>query len=79
MDEVRDVAVFGIPDAEYGEKLVAVIMAEQAPGQSAIREFLAPRLATYKIPREVKTVQQIPREDSGKIRKRLLKENWTSL
>jgi long-chain acyl-CoA synthetase len=73
---VRDCAVFGIPDDDLGETLVAVV--EAAPGATIsaddIRAFLGPRLAKYKIPRNISFQDTLPREESGKIFKRRLRD-----
>jgi long-chain acyl-CoA synthetase len=78
MDGVRDCAVFGIPDEEYGERLCAHI--ELEPGHEIVaeevREFLKGKLAGYKVPKVVEFVEALPREDSGKIFKRRLREPY---
>jgi long-chain acyl-CoA synthetase len=75
---VADCAVFGIPDEEFGESLVAAIQpvdgADLRP--DAIRAFLRDRLASYKVPRAVTFLAQFPREDTGKIFKRKLKDQY---
>jgi long-chain acyl-CoA synthetase len=73
---VRDCAVFGIPDDEMGESLAAAIecMPGAAPDAEAIRAFLAERLARYKVPRRIDFHASLPREDSGKIFKRRLRD-----
>ena len=72
---VKDCAVFGIPDEEFGESLCAHI--ELQPGKTAtaeeIRLFLAQHLARFKIPRTIVFAEALPREDSGKIFKRKLR------
>jgi long-chain acyl-CoA synthetase len=78
MPGVADCAVFGIPDEEFGESLVAAIQpvdgADLRP--DAIRAFLRDRLASYKVPRAVTFLAQFPREDTGKIFKRKLKDQY---
>ena len=75
MPGVADCAVFGIPDAEFGEALAAAVQSK--PGEelrdSAVKEFLRARIAGYKVPRVVAFHEALPREDSGKIFKRLLR------
>ncbi|MDE2363426.1 MAG: AMP-binding protein [Hyphomicrobiales bacterium] len=77
---VQDCAVFGIPDDEVGESLVAAV--EPAPDAEvavdAIREFLAARIAKYKIPGLFEFYAALPRHDSGKIFKRKLREQFLS-
>lgn len=69
---IRDAAVFGIPDPEFGEKVAAVIATELT--QDEILQHLGTRLSSFKIPREMKCLPAIPREDSGKVRKRRLRD-----
>ena len=77
-EQVRDCAVFGIPDDDLGEALMAAI--ELAPGAvmtvDDVAAFLAPRLAKYKIPKRVSFHAALPREDSGKIFKRRLRDPY---
>jgi long-chain acyl-CoA synthetase len=74
--DVADCAVIGLPDPEFGEIVAAYI--QPAPGAprdaDAIRDFLAPRLARYKIPRVIQFVEKLPREESGKLMKRKLRD-----
>ncbi|NPC59327.1 AMP-binding protein [Caenimonas soli] len=74
---VADCAVFGIPDEEYGERLHALI--EPSPGQEldvqAIGDWLRRKLAAYKVPRSM-GAEILPRDDSGKIAKRLLRDRY---
>jgi long-chain acyl-CoA synthetase len=76
MPGVSDCAVFGIPDEEYGEAVCAVIQPE--PGalldEAGVRAFARERMAGYKVPRRVEFHPELPREDSGKIFKRKLRE-----
>lgn len=78
MPGVADCCVFGVPDAEFGESLMAAV--QPVPGQqiepAAVQEFLRDRIANYKVPRRVELHEQLPREDSGKIFKRKLREPW---
>lgn len=73
---VRDCAVFGIPDDEMGESLAAAIepMPGCSPEPAELRAFLEARLARYKVPRRFDLHASLPREDSGKIFKRRLRD-----
>ena len=75
---VADCAVFGIPDAEFGEALAAAVqLADGATlDADAVRSFLRPRLAGFKLPKVVTFHTQLPREDTGKIFKRRLREPY---
>ena len=78
---VDDVATIGVPDEEWGEVLLAVVQpAEGVEGSEALAaelmEFCRAHLAHYKCPRRVDFVSQLPREDTGKIFKRKLREQY---
>jgi len=76
VEGVEDCAVFGIPDPEFGESILAVI--EKSPGSTITVEFirseLEGRLARYKLPRRIEFGTDLPREDTGKIYKRKLRD-----
>lgn len=75
MPGVKDCAVFGIPDAEYGEALMALVEphCQASVCSQDVREFLGARLSGFKLPRHVEIRGSLPREDSGKILKRRLR------
>jgi long-chain acyl-CoA synthetase len=75
---VRDCAVFGVPDAEFGESLVAAIEAEPEarPVPAQIAAFLEARLARFKVPKRIVFHDALPREASGKIFKRKLRDRY---
>jgi long-chain acyl-CoA synthetase len=75
---VHDCAVFGIPDEEFGEALMAVIepQAGVTIDPDMIRAQLRSVLAGYKIPRHIELQAGLPREDSGKIFKRRLRDPY---
>jgi long-chain acyl-CoA synthetase len=78
MPGVRDCAVFGIPDDEFGEKLCAHIEPDPEVlfGAAEVAAFLRARLADFKVPRVIKFETALPHEDSGKIIKRKLREPY---
>ena len=75
---VLDCAVFGVPDEEMGERLMVAILPE--PGAvvdaAAVEQWLRPRIAGYKIPRDVTLVTEFPRDDNGKVAKRKLRAKY---
>jgi long-chain acyl-CoA synthetase len=77
IEGVLDCAVFGIPDAEYGEALCAAIRAVPGTTEAAIRTALKAKLANFKVPRVIEFHDDLPRDDSGKLLKRKLREpHW---
>jgi long-chain acyl-CoA synthetase len=78
MPGVRDCAVFGIPDEEFGEQICAYVepQAGAAIDAAAVRGYLGQHLARYKVPKAVEFSAALPREDSGKIFKRKLRNPY---
>lgn len=78
LEGVADVAVFGIPDAEFGEALAAHV--ELLPHATVtaqdVRAHVQRNLAKYKTPKVVVFEERLPREDSGKLFKRRLREKY---
>ncbi|PLQ01172.1 acyl-CoA synthetase [Cupriavidus pauculus] len=76
---VADCVVFGVPDDEYGERLHGVVEpvagAEVAP--AAVIEWLRHRLSGFKVPRSIEIVARLPRDETGKLAKRRLRDqHW---
>ena len=78
---VRDAAVFGIPNDEFGEEVKAAI--ELSDGEVLSDELLADivafcrtKLAGYKVPRSIDVVDALPRQPTGKLYKRLLRDPY---
>ena len=77
--QVLDVAVFGIPDDEWGERVHAIVQAKagrDARPRRAARVRRAERLARYKRPRGYEVRDELPRTDSGKLLKRVLRDEY---
>jgi long-chain acyl-CoA synthetase len=76
MPGVADCAVFGVPDDEWGEALVAAVQpaAGESIDEKAVREFVRERMAGYKVPKFVTLESSLPREDTGKVYKRRVRE-----
>jgi len=75
------VAVFGIPDEGMGESIKAIIETEQGTKsgddlRQELMEFARQRLAKYKLPRSLDFTEALPRQTSGKLFKRLLRDEY---
>ena len=82
MPGVADCAVFGIPDEEFGEAICAVVQPspDAMIDEAGVKLWLRANVAGYKTPRVVELTAELPREDSGKIFKRKLREPyWAGL
>jgi fatty-acyl-CoA synthase len=71
---LRDVAVVGVPDEEWGERLVAVVVASSELDPDEVRAWARERMAPYKVPRQWEVVDELPRNPTGKVLKRELVE-----
>ena len=78
---VVDVAVFGVPHAEYGEEVKAVVqptdMALAGPGlERELIAFCRAGIADYKCPRSIDFSAQLPRDPTGKLHRRILRDQY---
>jgi acyl-CoA synthetase (AMP-forming)/AMP-acid ligase II len=78
---VREVAVFGVPDPQWGELVMACIVLK--PGETLTADdliaFCRRRIASYKLPRRIEFSEtDLPKNSSGKVLKKTLRERfWT--
>jgi long-chain acyl-CoA synthetase len=73
--EVEEAAVVGMPDREWGERVVAFIKAKEGCSldAAALKTFLKSRLSPFKVPKEYIAVEELPKNAAGKILKRELR------
>jgi len=76
--DIEDVAIFGVPDDEWGERVHAAVQRRSGarPTAEDIIAFARRHLAGYKVPREVTFHDEFPRDHAGKLLKRVLREPY---
>ncbi|MFP5579022.1 MAG: AMP-binding protein [Acidimicrobiia bacterium] len=76
MDGVHEVAVLGVDDAQFGQRLVAFVVLEDGASldEAAVKAHVKANLANYKVPRSVWFLDELPRNATGKVLKRDLRQ-----
>ncbi len=75
-EAVREVAVIGLPDEEWGESLLAVVVAEEEFESQQLEAHARRELSGYKVPRRWEFVDELPRNPTGKVLKRQLEQQF---
>ena len=78
--DVADVAVVGVPDEKWGERVLAVVVAKagRSPTPDSIIAWARERIAAYKAPKSVEFIAELPRNASGKVLRRELRDRFRS-
>ena len=77
--EVKEAAVFGIPDEKWGELVAAAVVLRPGTNLSPeeLKQYCKTRIASYKVPRHIEFMtEELPKSGSGKILKRVLQEKY---
>lgn len=74
--EVDESAVIGLPDPDFGERVIAIVVetTKGAVDPVALKNVLAQSLAKYKLPKEIVTIDNLPRNSMGKVMKKDLRD-----
>jgi acyl-CoA synthetase (AMP-forming)/AMP-acid ligase II len=76
MPQIREAAIVGLPDEKWGERPVAVVVlnAGQSLDYETLERHCRAHLASFKVPKQLILKEQLPRNPSGKVLKRLLRD-----
>ena len=77
-DAVAEVSVIGVPDEHWGESVKAIVVLKdnREASEEEIISFCKDKLASYKKPKSVEFRQELPKNPSGKILKRMIREQY---
>ncbi|GBE63900.1 hypothetical protein MFM001_03620 [Mycobacterium sp. MFM001] len=67
--DITDIAVVGVPDEKFGQRLAAFVVAKAGSGldEAALREYLKDKVSRFEQPRDISVVEAIPRNPAGKV------------
>jgi fatty-acyl-CoA synthase len=73
---VKEAIVVGVPDEQFGQRLAALVVPEQADGLTPdeVRQWVRDNLARHKVPRTVELSDELPRNPTGKVLRRVVAE-----
>jgi acyl-CoA synthetase (AMP-forming)/AMP-acid ligase II len=76
-EQVDEAAVIGVDDDEFGQRLKAFVVPRNGAqlSEETVKSYVKENLARYKVPREVVFLDELPRNATGKVLKRELKEH----
>ena len=76
MNGVLESAVFGVPDPDFGEKIIAAIVLDGVSSEDGMRSAVEADLARFKHPRVYRVMEALPRNTMGKVQKNILKKGF---
>ncbi len=76
--KILEAAVIGLPDSQWGEKIHAVVVLKKGDPmiEAEVIDYCKAHIASFKKPKSVEFVDQLPRSPAGKVLKRVLRERW---
>jgi malonyl-CoA/methylmalonyl-CoA synthetase len=81
MPGVIESAVFGVPHADFGEGVTAVVVCDKSArvDEASVLKALDGRLAKFKMPKRVIVVDELPRNAMGKVQKNILRDTYSKI
>ena len=77
---VRDAAAIGVPCREWGEKVVLLVVADPTPPDAdELGDLIRSRLRSSRVPAQLVTVEELPYNETGKLLRRVLREQFAHL
>ncbi|MDQ3240445.1 MAG: acyl-CoA synthetase, partial [Actinomycetota bacterium] len=73
-DDVVEAAVIGVEDPEWGQRLKGFVVTRDPTSGEDLKAYVKEHLARYKVPREIELIDELPRNQTGKVLKRELRE-----
>jgi acyl-coenzyme A synthetase/AMP-(fatty) acid ligase len=67
---VAEASVIGVDDQEYGQRLVAFVVLSGETGTDELKQHVRDNLANYKVPRDITVLDELPRNNTGKVLRR---------
>jgi fatty-acyl-CoA synthase len=76
VDGVGEVAVVGVPDPDWGERVVALVVSDGPVQAEELLAHARAQLAGFKVPKEVRFADALPRNSMGKVQKHRIRSEW---